>query len=121
MDAVTNQENLPPPGAIASLYSVEQVEELKNSLKGPVTEIPALELPASAHWQKFSKDLPDLRIIVRGWENEQSLAELLIAIQMDRAWTTLTLRDLKDRFAAVEMPASAGAPSRILFLRASPL
>jgi beta-lactamase regulating signal transducer with metallopeptidase domain len=121
VDAVTNQENLPPPGAIASLYSVEQVEELKKSLKGPVTEIPTMELPAGKHWQKFSKDLHDLRIIARGWENGQSLAELLIAIRVDPAWTTLTLRDLKDRFAAVELPASAGAPSRILFLRASPL
>lgn len=121
VDAAMNPESLAGPGAIALLYPSEQVEEFKKSLKGPVTEIPAMELPGSKHWQKISKDLPDLRVIARGWGNEKFVAELLIAIRMELAWSTLSLTDFKDHFVAVELPASAAAPSRILFLRVNPI
>jgi hypothetical protein len=121
VDAAMNPESSVGPGAVAALYSSEQLNELKKTLKGPITEIPTMELPGSERWQRISKDLPELRMIARGKENEKFLAELLIAIRMDQGWTTLSLTDLKDHFVAVELPASAGTPSRMMFLRVKPI
>jgi beta-lactamase regulating signal transducer with metallopeptidase domain len=122
IDAATNIEFLPPNGALASLYSNQQVTELKKSFKGARTEIPFTLLKASREWQKISEELPDLRLMVRGWGKEKFLPDMLIAIRQDQVWgLTLNLNSYADHHAAIALPASATYPRRILFLRVNPV